>query len=230
MTAATPRAWAMTPRSWAIHALGLVAGYADAASYLGLGRVFAANMTGNTVLLGIALIGWLGGRTLLPGTPLRPGLALAAFAVGTLGAAVLLRAVRWRTGYRLALLLEAGLLAAVAAGWTAGGPRPAAWLTALLIGVLAAGMGVQSAVANRVGIGGVPTTVVTSSMVVALVRAVNRRRPGMPAVAWAVYLVGGAGGAVGTELLGSAVLWPASAVLAALAATAAESGDTAPAD
>ncbi|HMC05510.1 MAG TPA: YoaK family protein, partial [Actinomycetota bacterium] len=35
--------------------LTLVAGCTDAISYLGLGRVFTANMTGNTVLLGVAV-------------------------------------------------------------------------------------------------------------------------------------------------------------------------------
>jgi uncharacterized membrane protein YoaK (UPF0700 family) len=205
-----------------------VAGYADVASYLGLGHVFAANMTGNTVLLGIALVGWVSGRNLLPGAPLRPGLALVAFALGALVAAVALRAVRWRTGYRLGLVLEAGLLAAVAAGWTADGARPTPWLASTLLAGLAVAMGVQSAVANRVGVSGVPTTVVTSSIIVALIRVVNRRRPGPPAVAWAIYLIGGAAGAVGTQLLGAAVLWPAPVVLAVLAAASSERADTAP--
>ena len=58
-------------------ALSFAAGYVDALSYLGLSRVFTANMTGNTVLLAIglaqldadaavrssvALAGFLGGR------------------------------------------------------------------------------------------------------------------------------------------------------------------------
>jgi uncharacterized membrane protein YoaK (UPF0700 family) len=35
--------------------LAVPAGAVDASNYLGLGRVFTANMTGNTVLLGVAL-------------------------------------------------------------------------------------------------------------------------------------------------------------------------------
>jgi len=35
--------------------LACVAGSVDAVSYVGLGHVFTANMTGNTVLLGLAL-------------------------------------------------------------------------------------------------------------------------------------------------------------------------------
>jgi uncharacterized membrane protein YoaK (UPF0700 family) len=211
-----------TPRTWAVQVLGLVAGYADAAAYLGLGHVFAANMTGNTVLLGIGLVAWASGRRLLPNAPLLPVLSLAAFAVGTLGAALVLRAVRWRSGYRLGLTLEAGLLAAAAVGWTVAGERPGRYAGAALLVVLSAGMGTQSALAHRVGVPGVPTTVVTSSMVAALVRAVSGGRPAIPALAWAVYLIGGAAGAVGTELLGAAVLWPLPVVLALLAASSSE--------
>ena len=35
--------------------LSLAAGCVDAVGYLGLGQVFVANMTGNTVLLGLAI-------------------------------------------------------------------------------------------------------------------------------------------------------------------------------
>ncbi|MGH2890635.1 MAG: DUF1275 family protein, partial [Solirubrobacteraceae bacterium] len=37
-------------------ALALVGGLVDAASYLGLGQVFTANMTGNTVLLAVDVV------------------------------------------------------------------------------------------------------------------------------------------------------------------------------
>ena len=56
--------------------LTIIAGVIDAISVLGLGRVFTANMTGNTVFLGFALAG-------VPGfSPLRSVAALAAFLVG----------------------------------------------------------------------------------------------------------------------------------------------------
>jgi uncharacterized membrane protein YoaK (UPF0700 family) len=57
--------------------LSIAAGSADAAGYLGLGKVFTANMSGNVVLLGIALSEGRGadtGRTLF---------SLLAFMVGT---------------------------------------------------------------------------------------------------------------------------------------------------
>jgi len=57
-------------------ALAFAAGYIDALSYLGLSRVFTANMTGNTVLLGIALAQLDGDAAA------RSGLALAGFLTG----------------------------------------------------------------------------------------------------------------------------------------------------
>jgi uncharacterized membrane protein YoaK (UPF0700 family) len=56
--------------------LGCTAGCVDALSYLKLGHVFTANMTGNTVLLGIALGQWHGLAAL------RAALALLGFGVG----------------------------------------------------------------------------------------------------------------------------------------------------
>lgn len=45
----------ITERDAMLVLLSLAAGCVDAVSYLGLNHVFTANMTGNTVLLGIAL-------------------------------------------------------------------------------------------------------------------------------------------------------------------------------
>jgi uncharacterized membrane protein YoaK (UPF0700 family) len=58
--------------------LTTAAGSADAVSFLGLGRVFTANMTGNLVLLGIAI-----GQGQFEG-PVRSVIALAGFAAGVL--------------------------------------------------------------------------------------------------------------------------------------------------
>ena len=65
------------PLTRALVALTFTTGVVDAASYLGLGRVFTANMTGNVVLLGFGLVGGNG----LP--VLAPLLSLAAFVVGS---------------------------------------------------------------------------------------------------------------------------------------------------
>src|SRR5262245_62822069 len=71
-------------------ALTFVTGLADAASVLGLGRVFTANMTGNVVFLGFAAAG-------APGlSVVRSSVALVAFLVGAIA------------GGRLGLPLGAG--------------------------------------------------------------------------------------------------------------------------
>ena len=89
--------------------LGCTAGCVDALSYLKLGHVFTANMTGNTVLLGIA-IGQLHRLAAL-----RAALALLGFGVGVAIATLMDKNIG--SGYRvwplpvtLILALECALL------------------------------------------------------------------------------------------------------------------------
>src|SRR2546428_10181631 len=64
------------PLPFALLALGGVTGLVDAVSFLGLGHVFAANMTGNVVLLAFAVAG-------TPGLSMaRSSTSLVAFLVG----------------------------------------------------------------------------------------------------------------------------------------------------
>jgi uncharacterized membrane protein YoaK (UPF0700 family) len=195
-----------------------VAGWADVVAYLGLGHVFTANMTGNTVLLGIGLIDRGGRGRLLPDGPVPPAVALVAFAVGALLAALVLRVVRGSTGYRLVLLLEAGLLAGTALGWALTGSGPDFGRSLALVATVSLAMGAQGALANRVGVAGVPTTVVTSTIVTALTRSVHGGPVATPALAWALYLAGAAGGAAAIRVLDTGALWPTVAVLAVLVA------------
>ena len=67
--------------------LTFTTGLVDAVSYLGLGRVFTANMTGNVVLLGFGIAGSRG----LP--VLAPLISLGAFLVGAGAGGVLARRV-----------------------------------------------------------------------------------------------------------------------------------------
>ena len=55
-------------------ALTFTTGVVDAVCFLGLGRVFTANMTGNVVLLGFGLAGTDGLPVLAPLVAARPGL------------------------------------------------------------------------------------------------------------------------------------------------------------
>ena len=70
-----------TDRCLAARTLTVVTGLVDAASYLKLGHVFVANMTGNVVFLGFALAGASG---LSAGSSL---VALGAFLLGALAEA-----------------------------------------------------------------------------------------------------------------------------------------------
>lgn len=81
--------------------LTVVTGVVDAVSILRLGRVFVANMTGNVVFSGFALVG-------APGFSLSASLAaLAGFLVGALGGGWL----TGRLGQDRGLLLRAGVAA-----------------------------------------------------------------------------------------------------------------------
>src|SRR3954447_10621490 len=80
------------PLTRALLVLTLTTGLVDAVCYLGLGRVFAANMTGNIVLLGFGIAG-SGGLPIVA-----PLVSLAAFLAGSAAGGVLAA----RTGERRA--------------------------------------------------------------------------------------------------------------------------------
>ena len=68
-------------------ALTFSTGVIDAVGYLGLDRVFTGNMTGNVVILGMALVGGTG----LP--VVGPAVALAAFMAGAAAGGRALRGI-----------------------------------------------------------------------------------------------------------------------------------------
>jgi len=139
--------------------LTFVTGSVDAASYLGLGRVFTANMTGNVAMIGFAASG-------SPGLPLlHSAVALAAFVVGAVIAG---RAVRradsraiWPLPVTGATAAAALLLTLVLLTWVghATTPRPG-----VLAALLALAMGAQGAATRKLGVADLPTTVVTSTL------------------------------------------------------------------
>lgn len=154
---ATTRGVPAAPRKRLVLLLAGAAGCLDAVGYLTLG-LFTANMTGNTILLGLSL-----GREAWADA-MHNVAALAAFVAGAGAGTLVTRGVgRIFRG----LGLEAAVLAAAVAVWILfGAPRgriaePAAyWLIALL----SAAMGIQSAAVRRVGEQRVATTYVTGTL------------------------------------------------------------------
>ena len=179
-------------------------GIVDAVGYLGLDRVFTANMTGNVVILGMALTG----AEDLP--VLGPVLALVGFLLGALVVGRVLRraATGWTTATTVVLAvvgLALGALAAVTATLAGvpveqGSTPPAAAL--LVTTVLGLVMGAQAAAARRLAVKDVTTVVVTSTLTGL---AADSRLAGGTGEGWrrrlgAVVLIG-AGAAVGAALL-----------------------------
>jgi uncharacterized membrane protein YoaK (UPF0700 family) len=161
--------------------LTAAAGSVDAVSYLGLGRVLTANMTGNLVLLGIAI-----GQGQLAGS-LRSIVAFAGFVIGfSLGVRLTQGfpspsgggqgggGALWPRSVSPALLAELALLLGLFAGWELTGDRPAPVALDILTVVSAGAMGMQTAAARRIGVAGVTTTFVTgmlTGLIAALVTA-----------------------------------------------------------
>ena len=140
-------------------ALTFTTGIVDAVGYLGLDRVFTGNMTGNVVILGMALTG----ADDLP--VVGPIIALVLFMIGAAVAGRTLRKqpVGWNTRNTV-LFGVVGLILLVAA------------LPALLLersetvnfaitGALGLAMGIQAGAARHIGVKDVTTVVVTSTLV-----------------------------------------------------------------
>jgi len=167
--------------------LTVVTGLVDAFSYLALGRVFVANMTGNVVFLGFAVAG-------APGFSIAPSLvALATFVLGALAGG---RVGTSLAHHRAKLLsattsLQAALLAvAVVLAAASGSPVDAEFRYALIV-VLSSAMGLQNAVARRLAIPDLTTTVLT--LTITGIAADNR-------------VVGGAGSVAGRRLVAVAAM------------------------
>ena len=188
-------------------ALSFAAGYVDALSYLGLNRVLTANMTGNTVLLAIGLA-QLDFRAVV-----RSSVALAGFLVGAAVGAWIAERDRaegvWPRAVTLALTVESVILSVFAVGWQSVGDRPAAFPLAILIGLSALAMGVQSAAVRRLEVSGITTTYITGTLTqlaAGFVRPTpqnsnSRSRHGMLLGAvWVVYLGGAVTAAIDLRL------------------------------
>jgi uncharacterized membrane protein YoaK (UPF0700 family) len=141
--------------------LAFTAGSVDAISYLGLGNVFTANMTGNTVLLGIAVARQQGLATL------RSLAALVGYLLGVGGGALLIG----RAGKKMVLptmlttifAFELIILAALTLAAIFFPPSTKGVSIYMMILFTAAAMGIQSVGGTALGIRSVATTYITGT-------------------------------------------------------------------
>jgi uncharacterized membrane protein YoaK (UPF0700 family) len=147
------------PLTRALLLLTFTTGVIDAASYLGLGHVFTANMTGNIVLLGFGIAGGSG----LP--VVSPLISLAAFLGGAAlgGRLALARPTRTQSLQQsLAIEIGAVLLAALLA--LVLDITPNRLSGDVLIALLAFAMGVRNASVRRAKVADLTTTVLTMTL------------------------------------------------------------------
>jgi uncharacterized membrane protein YoaK (UPF0700 family) len=138
-------------------------GFIDAVSYIALGRVFVANMTGNVVFLGFAAAGVSGlsvSRALL---------SLVGFLAGAAIGGWVARAVAADKRPRLLLaagLVEAALLAVAAVvsiGFEMESAEPL-WALYAIIALTSLAMGLRNSAVQRLRVADLPTTVVTMAL------------------------------------------------------------------
>lgn len=154
---------AFDPRVPLLLLLSVTTGLVDAASVLGLGKVFTANMTGNVVFLGFAAAG-------TPGFKVAPFLAaIGSFLIGALIAG---RTAKLNIGHSerrwllTAATIETALLwiaAFVALGFDVAAQAPAANLFAIIV-LTGLAMGFRNATIRQLKVADLTTTVLTLTL------------------------------------------------------------------
>jgi uncharacterized membrane protein YoaK (UPF0700 family) len=135
-------------------------GLVDAASYLGLGRVFSANMTGNVVLLGFGVAG-SGGLPVVA-----PIVSLFAFLVGSGLAGRLASLTDASPGKQMigALIAESCLTLTAVVIALAVTVHVDRFTGDFVIGLLALAMGARNATVRRLAVPDMTTTVLTQTL------------------------------------------------------------------
>ena len=136
------------PLARALLVLTFTTGLIDAVSYLGLGRVFAANMTGNRVLLGFGIAG-SGGLPVVA-----PLVSLSAFLLGGVAGGILARKVGESTSLPCRPIPRdrGGLIALATIVAAAVAIRPRSVAADVVIAMLAFAMGVRNATVRRIDV------------------------------------------------------------------------------
>jgi uncharacterized membrane protein YoaK (UPF0700 family) len=148
------------PLTRALLVLTFTTGLVDAVSYLGLGRVFTANMTGNVVLLGFGVAGSRG----LP--VVAPLVSLGSFLLGAGAGGVLATRMGDRHPQHVAraLAIEVSLIGSAAVLAAAVTIRPNDVSADIVIALLAFAMGLRNATVRRIGVPDLSTTVLTMTL------------------------------------------------------------------
>jgi uncharacterized membrane protein YoaK (UPF0700 family) len=148
------------PLTRALLALTFTTGLVDAASYLGIGHVFSANMTGNIVLLGFG-IAHSGGLPVLA-----PLVSLAGFMLGAGAGGVLASRLSERHARHFAFALGIEIVLVGAAAVVAAVLRihANAFSGDLVVALLAFGMGVRNATIRKLAVPDLTTTVLTMTL------------------------------------------------------------------
>jgi uncharacterized membrane protein YoaK (UPF0700 family) len=152
--------------------LSWVAGVMDALSYV-RAKVFTANMTGNSVILGLAAAGPERARAF------HCLLAILAFSLGVLLGAVLLagraRASDWSNELKLGLTWELPFVVAFSVLWAIFPVDGPSWSLPLLVAAAGSALGLQSVAVRQLHISGVVTTFITGTITNAITSFVRRR-------------------------------------------------------
>jgi uncharacterized membrane protein YoaK (UPF0700 family) len=161
-------------RNWLLAALTVSSGAVDAISFLALGRIFTAFMTGNVAFLGMSIAGY-------PGAPgiVSVLASMAGFAGGIYIATKIVRRSEQRTAntnkqpggvvwprettFALSISLVAHLC--FVAIWFGTGGRPGANMIPVLLAIWALAMGNQSAAVRQLNVGGIFTTAATATFI-----------------------------------------------------------------
>ena len=195
-------------------ALTFSTGVIDAVGYLGLDKVFTGNMTGNVVILGMALTG-------AEGLPVAgPAVALVSFMAGAAVGGRVLKPVAagWSTRSTTLFATVGALMIVIAIALFLAGNRPERPVELVLTALLAVAMGIQAATARHLAVKDI-TTVVVTSLITGL--AADSRigagigQPWMRRIAaLALICAGATGGALAITLhLGAGVALSAAIVL-----------------
>jgi uncharacterized membrane protein YoaK (UPF0700 family) len=135
----------------------VVTGLVDGFSYLVLGHIFVANMTGNVVFLAFGLAGAKGFSVVASLT------ALAAFSAGAFGTGVLRARLTSGRARQLATAASTETIlvaAAVVVAWTVADPGAGASRYGIIV-LLGVAAGTQNAVARNLAVPDLTTTVLT---------------------------------------------------------------------